>query len=103
MNKRSVYAMRVLAMSAAVALASAAAYAQTTTPAANAAKPRMQLDANKDGVIDRADHELRSKQRREEWFARADTDKDGKLSPAELEAARATRGQHGEHGPAAAK
>ena len=54
MNKRSVYAMRVLAMSAAVALASAAAYAQTTTPAANAAKPRMQLDANKDGVIDRA-------------------------------------------------
>ena len=55
MNKRSVYAMRVLAMSAAVALASAAAYAQTTTPAANAAKPRMQLDANKDGVIDRAE------------------------------------------------
>ena len=55
MNKRSVYAMRVLAMSAAVALASAAAYAQTTTPAASTAKPRMQLDANKDGVIDRAE------------------------------------------------
>ena len=77
MNKRSVYAMRVLAMSAAVALASAAAYAQTTTPAANAAKPRMQLDANKDGVIDRAEAAKAPKLAGK--FDQLDRNKDGKL------------------------
>ena len=47
-----------------------------------AAQPRFAerfdtMDANKDGVIDRADRELRGKQRRDEWFAKADADKDG--------------------------
>ncbi|MGH8054051.1 MAG: EF-hand domain-containing protein [Stenotrophomonas sp.] len=60
------------------------------------------LDVNKDGYIDRADRQARAEQRRAEWFAKADTDKDGKLSQAELDAAGAKhgpRGSHGSHGP----
>lgn len=49
------------------------------------------LDLNKDGFVDRADHEARSKQRRAEWFAAADTDKDGKLSRAEFDTADSKR------------
>ncbi len=49
------------------------------------------LDANRDGVIDHADRELRGKQRRDEWFARADADKDGKLTRAEIDQADAAR------------
>lgn len=51
------------------------------------------MDGNKDGYIDRADHELRSKQRTDEWFAKADTDKDGKLSRAEVDASKSMRGE----------
>lgn len=47
-----------------------------------------QMDANKDGYADRADRELRTRQRKDEWFAGADTDKDGKLSQAEVGAAK---------------
>lgn len=63
-----------------------------------------QMDANKDGFIDRADHEARAKQRTDEWFARADTDRDGKLSRAEVDASRSQRGEHGgpRHGKAPA-
>ena len=43
------------------------------------------LDANKDGAIDRVDRELRGKQHRDAWFAKADADKDGKLSRAEFD------------------
>jgi Ca2+-binding EF-hand superfamily protein len=50
------------------------------------------MDVNKDGFIDRADHQARAEQRRSEWFASADTDKDGKLSQAELTAAREQKG-----------
>ncbi|WP_269790608.1 EF-hand domain-containing protein [Stenotrophomonas sp. Iso1] len=57
------------------------------------------LDVNKDGYIDRADRQARAEQRRAEWFAKADTDKDGKLSQAELEAARSKNGPRGSHGP----
>lgn len=49
------------------------------------------LDANKNGVIDRADRELRGKQRRDEWFAKADADKDGKLTRAEIDQADVAR------------
>lgn len=56
------------------------------------------LDVNKDGYIDQADRVARAEQRRAEWFATADTDKDGKLSQAELEAARAKHGPRGGHG-----
>ncbi len=52
------------------------------------------MDANKDGFVDRADHEIRAKQRSDEWFAKADTDKDGKLTRAELDAAKSKRMEH---------
>ena len=54
-----------------------------------------QMDVNKDGYVDRADHELRSKQRKDEWFASADTNKDGQLSRAEVDAAKPTHGGRG--------
>ncbi len=57
------------------------------------------LDVNKDGYIDQADRVARAEQRRAEWFAKADTDKDGKLSQAELEAARAKDGPRGPRPP----
>lgn len=60
-----------------------------------------EMDANKDGYVDRADHEIRSKQRQDEWFASADTDKDGKLSRTELDAAKAKRGERGSQRPPA--
>lgn len=52
-----------------------------------------EMDANKDGFIDRADHEIHAKQRTDAWFASADTDKDGKLSRAEVDAAKSKRGE----------
>ena len=52
------------------------------------------MDANKDGFIDRADHAVRAKQRTDEWFAKADTDRDGKLTRAELDAAKSQRMEH---------
>ncbi|MCC4587319.1 EF-hand domain-containing protein [Xanthomonas sp. NCPPB 1067] len=58
-----------------------------------------QMDLNKDGFIDRADRELRKQQHRDAWFAKADTDKDGKLSKAEFDAASKLRGEHGPRGP----
>lgn len=70
--------LHLLAMAVAVALASAAAVAQTAAPAADGGKPRMQLDANKDGVIDRA--EAAKAPKLAERFDRLDKDKDGKLS-----------------------
>jgi len=54
-----------------------------------------QMDANKDGYVDRADHEILAKQRKDEWFAAADTDKDGKLSRAEVDAAKPKHGDRG--------
>jgi len=67
---------------------------------ATAAEGRMatrfdQMDANKDGYVDRADHEIRVKQRKDEWFAAADTDKDGKLSRAEVDAVKPRHGERG--------
>ncbi|NIJ88023.1 5-hydroxyisourate hydrolase-like protein (transthyretin family) [Xanthomonas campestris] len=58
-----------------------------------------QMDVNKDGFVDRADRELRMQQHRDAWFAKADTDKDGKLSKAEFDAASKLRGDHGPRGP----
>ena len=70
--------MKLLAVAVAVALASVAAFAQTATPAPSAGKPRMQLDANQDGVIDRA--EAAKAPRLAEKFDQLDKDKDGRLS-----------------------
>lgn len=50
-----------------------------------------ELDVNKDGFIDRIDHEARAGQRRDAWFAAADADKDGKLTRAEIDAADVAR------------
>lgn len=60
-----------------------------------------EMDANKDGFIDRADREIRAKQRTDAWFAGADTDKDGKLSRAEVDAAKSKRGERMGERPAA--
>ncbi|MGQ5284396.1 EF-hand domain-containing protein [Xanthomonas arboricola pv. corylina] len=57
-----------------------------------------EMDINKDGFVDRADRELRMQQHRDAWFAKADTDKDGKLSKAEFDAASKQRGEHGRWG-----
>ncbi|KAF1709354.1 hypothetical protein CSC70_11130 [Pseudoxanthomonas kalamensis DSM 18571] len=56
------------------------------------------MDVNKDGYIDKADRELRMKQHRDEWFAKADTDKDGKLSRAEFDAAKPAHPMGGKRG-----
>ena len=57
------------------------------------------LDVNKDGFSDQADRQARAEQRRTEWFTQADTDKDGKLSQAELDAARGKERSRGPRGP----
>ena len=54
-----------------------------------------EMDANKDGYLDKADREQRMKQHRAEWFAKADADKDGKLSRAEFDAAKPVHQMHG--------
>ncbi|KAB7764617.1 EF-hand domain-containing protein [Xanthomonas maliensis] len=56
------------------------------------------MDLNKDGYVDRTDRQLRMQQQRDAWFAKADTDKDGKLSKAEFDAASQWRGGHGPGG-----
>lgn len=56
------------------------------------------MDFNKDGYVDKTDFQARMKQSRDAWFTAADTDKDGKLSKAEFDAASAKRGGFG-HGP----
>jgi len=52
------------------------------------------MDLNKDGYLDKADHELRRRQQRDAWFTAADADKDGQLSKAEFDAAKGPM-----HGP----
>ncbi len=73
--------MQILALSVAVALTSAAAFAQTQQAAPDRAKQRMQLDANKDGVIDRA--EAAKAPKLLERFDQLDKNKDGKLDASE--------------------
>lgn len=57
-----------------------------------------QMDVNKDGFVDKADFELKMKQRRDDWFAKADTNKDGLLSKAEFDAAKPDGPMHGPRG-----
>lgn len=58
-----------------------------------------QMDANKDGFIDKADREARMQARRAEWFGAADTNRDGQISRAEYDAAHAKRmAERGERG-----
>src|SRR5690606_20910039 len=65
-------------------LASGSALAQSAPQAPAEGKPRMQLDANKDGVVDRA--EAAKAPKLAERFDQLDADKDGKLDQAELRA-----------------
>lgn len=66
------------------------------TRAEAAANPKLaakfdQLDGNRDGVLDRTDMQARMLERKNAWFASADTNKDGRLSQAEMEVASARR------------
>ena len=59
-----------------------------------------QLDANHDGFLDRSDFQARRQQKQAECFDNADADKDGKLSRTEFDAAKqACHPQGGMHGP----
>lgn len=75
--KTTMKKMQVLSVAIALALTSAAAFAQVRQAAPEHAKPRMQLDTNQDGVIDRA--EAAKMPRLAERFDQLDTNKDGKL------------------------
>lgn len=52
------------------------------------------MDLNKDGYLDKADHQLRRQQQRDAWFTAADANKDGQLTKAEFDAAKGPM-----HGP----
>lgn len=56
------------------------------------------MDVNKDGFVDQVDRKAMAEQHREAWFKKVDADGDGKLSRAELDAAKARRGERGGHG-----
>lgn len=92
----------LLAISVAITLGSAAAFAQTTTIAPAAGLPRMALDANKDGAIDRA--EAAKSPKLAARFDQLDKDKDGKLAADEqpwrggMRHRGGPRGGHGERG-----
>lgn len=85
----------LLSVAVAAALASAAALAQTA-PVPAQAKPRMQLDANKDGAIDRA--EAARMPRLADRFDRLDANSDGKLTGAERPQPRGMRHRGGARG-----
>lgn len=77
--------LKLIALTAAVALLTVPAFAQSDTPAP-AAKPArtatgmMRYDTNKDGVVDRAEWDAGQEAR----FKGLDKNGDGKLSPSEL-------------------
>ncbi len=89
MNNASMKKMPLLSVAVALALTSAAVYAQAQQAAPERAGQRAQLDVNKDGVIDRA--EAAKAPKLAARFDQLDINKDGKLSDDE-------RAQmHGEH------
>lgn len=91
--------INLLAVAIAMALASAVAVAQTAPSAPAAGNTWVKLDANKDGVIDRA--EAARAPRMAEKFDQLDKDRDGKLSADERPHTRRMRhrgGSRGAHG-----
>ena len=73
--------MPALSVAVALALTSGAAFAQLQQASPDHAKPRMQMDVNQDGVIDRT--EAAKAPKLAERFDQLDTNKDGKLSAEE--------------------
>ncbi|MEO6227174.1 MAG: hypothetical protein ABIO61_04860 [Thermomonas sp.] len=88
MKSNSMKQMQVLSVAAVLALASAAVYAQTQEAAPDRATQRVQLDVNRDGVIDRA--EAAKAPKLAARFDQLDTNKDGKLSADERAKMRGT-------------
>lgn len=80
--KNSMKKMQVLTVAIALALTSAAAFAQAQQAAPDQPRPRMNLDTNHDGVIDRA--EAAKAPKLAARFNQLDANKDGKLSADEL-------------------
>ena len=78
MKNHSMKTIQVLSVAVALALTTAAAFAQAQQVAPDRAKQRVQLDVNQDGVIDRA--EAAKAPRLAARFDQLDTNKDGKLS-----------------------
>ena len=78
--------LHILALAIAAALASTFAVAQTATPATDV-KAAQRIDANGDGVIDRA--EAAKAPRLAAKFDQLDTDKDGRISRTEANAGNA--------------
>lgn len=76
--KNSMNKFQVLSVAVVLALGSAAVFAQANQANPDLAKPRMQLDTNQDGVIDRA--EAAKAPRLAARFDQMDANKDGKLS-----------------------
>ncbi len=87
---------KLLAIAVAAALASAAAFAQTATNAPAAGGQHVQLDANKDGLIDRA--EAAKAPRLAAQFDQLDKNKDGKLDAGERPQMAGKRHQGGKQG-----
>ena len=88
--------MNVLAIALAVALVPAAVVAQNSAATAPGAKARIQVDANRDGFIDRA--EAAKMPRLAERFDQMDSNKDGRLSADERPKPRGMRHKRGGHG-----
>ncbi len=89
--------IQLLTVAVAMALGSAAVFAQAKQEGPANPKQRMQaLDVNKDGVIDRA--EAAKAPRLAERFDQLDTNKDGKLSADERAKMRGKRGDGDKRG-----
>ncbi len=96
MKSSSMKKMQVLAVAVALALTTAAAFAQVKQAAPDHAKQRVQLDTNKDGVIDRA--EAAKMPKLAERFDQLDKNKDGKLSADERPQMGGKHRRGGNHG-----
>ena len=90
--KYSMKKLQLLSVAIALALTSAAAFAQARQAAPDHARPRVQLDANRDGAIDRADMQARMARQRAEFFKGADANRDGRVTRDEFIVEKGARG-----------